>query len=164
MSPLVAQPRDETDTPHGVGPDFQVVTQLIAQTKEHYWVPVSRRRESLQDPSQIESVLIWLSSRKVILAQWSGVRDYLTNHPDVVGLVLSVCEKASKRFGMNAQLSLEVYRDPEVEDAYLTFYVRQQPYDEKILDVIGEINREFELELADKSGWLVISTDFRPPR
>ena len=71
---------------------------------------------------------------------------------------------AANRFGGSAQLSLELYQDPEVEDSYLTLYVRQEPYDADILDQIEDVSRLFDAELATLSGWLLITTDFGAPR
>ena len=62
---------------------------------------------------------------------------------------------------MNTQLSLEVYHDPEIEDEYLTLYVRQADYDEHVLSTIEDIRAGYEGELAGRSGWLLVTTDFR---
>jgi len=78
-------------------------------------------------------------------------------------LALSVCATVSARFGAHAQLSLEVYRDPEIEDEYLTLYLRQQDYDRNLLEAIEDICEEYEEELAERSGSLLVTTDFRPP-
>jgi len=114
--------------------------------------------------SQIEKVLNWLLQNWIVIPQPAAVRDYLLHYPDMTNLLPSVCSIALEKFGMYTQLSLEVYRDPEIEDEYLTLYVRQKCYDEHIMDMIEDICAEYEGELAERSGWLLVTTDFRPPR
>jgi hypothetical protein len=92
------------------------------------------------------------------------VRDYLLRYADMIDLVLSVCTSAREKFSAPTQLSLELYRDPEIEDEYLTLYVRQKNYEANILDTIENISAPFDAELSTKSGWLLATTDFSPPR
>jgi len=99
-----------------------------------------------------------------MVPQPAEVRDYLLRYPDMTDLLLSVCKMARERFGAPTQLSLEVYHDPEIEDEYLTLYVRQENYDEQILDKVESICAEYEKMIAGRSGWLLVTTDFQPPR
>ncbi|MDQ1327006.1 MAG: hypothetical protein QG641_286, partial [Candidatus Poribacteria bacterium] len=56
------------------------------------------------------------------------------------------------------------YRDPEIDDQYLTLYVRQSKYEETIMDKIEEIRLPYSDELADKTGYLLLTTDFQFPK
>ena len=114
--------------------------------------------------SQIEPVLRELLSKQIVVPNLAEVRDYLLRYPDLIELLPAICSSAAERFGLDAQLSLEVYRDPEIEDEYLALYVRQENYDQHLPKIIEEISAEYEAELADKSGWLLITTDFHPPK
>jgi len=114
--------------------------------------------------SQIETVLSLLVSKGTLIPVLATVRDYLTNYPDMIDLLIPVCKIAKERFGMRAQLSLEVYRDPEIDDEYLTIYVRQDEYDENIVEIIESMSDEYEHMFADRFGWLLVTTDFGPPR
>lgn len=114
--------------------------------------------------SEIEAALSWLGSEGIVIPQPATVRDYLLRYPDITDLLLSVCEATRRRFDAQTQLSLEVYRDPEIEDEYVTLYVRQQKYDESVMRQIKEIRKEYEEMLVGKSGWFLLTTDFRPPR
>ena len=111
---------------------------------------------------QIENALNRLLQKGITVPHPSEIRDYLIRYQDMIGLLLSVCKSVRERFGTNAQLSLEVYHDPEIEDEYLTLYVRQEKYDDNILDVIEDISTQYEDELVNKSGWLLVTTDFLP--
>ncbi len=56
-------------------------------------------------------------------------------------VVQVVCRTAAECFGEQVQLSLEVYRDPEIRDEYLTLYVRQENYDdEQLFNTIDEVS------------------------
>lgn len=119
---------------------------------------------SAEISSQIEKVLKWLLQNKLVIPQSGAVRDYLLRHFDMTDLLPSVCRIASRTFGVDAQLSLELYRDPEIRDEYLTLYVRQECYDEHIMDIIEDMCAEYRDELIGRSGWLLVTTDFRSPR
>jgi len=114
--------------------------------------------------SQIEEVLTQLQEYWITISKPSEVSDYLIRYPDLSNFVLYICKIARDEFGIQTQLSLEIYNDPEIEDEYLTLYVRQQHYDENILDKIEDVRKQYEEMLIGRSGWLLVTTDFHPPR
>ena len=67
-------------------------------------------------------------------------------------------------FGQDAELSLELYRDPEIADQFLTLEVRQDQYDTNIVERLDRISGEFADELEHCSGDILLTTDFRAPR
>ncbi len=113
--------------------------------------------------SQIETVLTWAHSQHLLIRRPSEVREYLLDHRDMIVPLATACAATSQRFGAVAQLSLEVYRDPEIDDEYLTIYVRQGRYDDNILEVIESTWSEFEGTLVGRCGWILLTTDFGPP-
>jgi hypothetical protein len=113
--------------------------------------------------SQIEILLTWLRDNGVLIPQPAQVRDYLSHFIDLTRIVRSVCKLAIDQFSGTAQLSLEVYGDPEIEDTYLVLYIRQSHYTEDILKSIKDLRAEYEVDLIDTSGWFLVTTDFRPP-
>jgi hypothetical protein len=92
------------------------------------------------------------------------VRVYLQDHADMIRFVTIVCETAVNLFGADTHLSLELYQDPEIDDSYLTLYVRQENYDKRTTDTIKSLRTAYAEELAKKSGWFIVTTDFRPSR
>src|SRR5438105_2273501 len=72
-----------------------------------------------------------LGSLPVVIPRVEEVAEYLEGHQDLLDLVLSACQHAHSEFGGQAELSLELYRDPEIADQYLTLYVRQQRSEER---------------------------------
>jgi len=91
------------------------------------------------------------------------VRDYLERYPDVIGLTEKVCEMARVEFAGSAELSLELYIDPEIDDPHLTLYVQQGAFDQITWDKIERVQYSYELELADLSGWLHLVAGYRAP-
>ena len=82
----------------------------------------------------------------------------------LVKLLPAVCCKARHLFGSDNELSLELYKDPEFEDRYLTLYMRQEEYLPDTMDRIEAVRRQFDEALENVSGQLLITTDFRRPR
>jgi hypothetical protein len=93
-----------------------------------------------------------------------AVRAYLKRHGDLATHLPAVCDAARKEFGSEAELALELYRDPEIRDHYLTLYVRLDSYDSETMARIDRVSANFERRLAHASGYLLLTTDFRPPR
>ncbi|HKV40380.1 MAG TPA: hypothetical protein VJX67_14300 [Blastocatellia bacterium] len=73
------------------------------------------------------------------------------------------CEVCAEKFKSGTLLSLDLYHDPEIDDQYLVIYVRQPHYEPDILDQIDLVSEVFSEDLAALSGWLLVTTDFRPP-
>jgi hypothetical protein len=111
----------------------------------------SHTQQSIDLTTPIEETLNWLVAKGARIESPLDVRAYLRQYTD-----LSLHNAT--------QFSLELYRDPEIDDSYLTLYVRRTSYEPGILDSIDEINLECELLLAGIRGWLITTTDFRMPR
>lgn len=114
--------------------------------------------------SQIEELFSFFSFNQIIVPHHDEVRGYLKRYPDMIDLLEDVCKLAHEGFDSSVQLSLEVYHDPEFEDEYLTLYARQKEYGKEILNTIDTVSKKFEDKLADNSGWLILMTDFHPPK
>jgi hypothetical protein len=102
-----------------------------------------------------------LNSLGVLMPQEADVRSYLALHPDVTEAVEGICRSARLEFGPNAALILGVYQDPEIDDQYLSLYVRLESYPPDVLDRIREVSAAHDDAMADKSGFLLVTTDFR---
>jgi hypothetical protein len=95
---------------------------------------------------------------------WSAVRHYLREHPDLGDVVPALCEHVRAEFGSEAELALEIYRDPEIRDEYLTLYVRLAGYPPDMLERLDRAGLAFQARLTRARGYLLLTTDFRPPR
>ncbi len=92
------------------------------------------------------------------------VECYLGEHSALQLLLPRICEQVRAEFGHDAELSLELYRDPEIDDRYLTLYVRQDRYDANIIERLDQFGEQFADELERCTGDILLTTDFRPRR
>ena len=114
--------------------------------------------------TQAQDLLQLLRARRVVVPDAVAVQDYLAGHPDLAAVVLRVADLLQRDFGAAEQVALELYRDQDVADEYLTYYVRSPSYtDDSIMSRIRKLWTEYGADLMDKSGWLLVTTDFDEP-
>jgi hypothetical protein len=116
-----------------------------------------------QVPSSEED-MAWSAACQVMIPNPGDVRAYLQEHADLAKLLPKVCGRVRQAFGREPELSLEVYRDPEIEDCYLTLYVRLGKYDTAIMERIEAVSVRFHDLLSAVSGHFLLATDLRSPR
>ena len=122
-------------------------------------------REAAHSTTQeVKDVLEVLKAMHVMIPEASEVSEYLLAHSDLSCLIPQICCKLIKTFPEDARLFLEIYRDPEIHDEYLTLYVRKNVYEVQILDSIDKAMAEYEPALGTASGWLLVTTDFLLPK
>jgi hypothetical protein len=114
--------------------------------------------------SNPKDVLQALLQQGVTIPRPLEVQGYLDRYPELCDILPVASKNVRERFDENVQLSLELYRDPEIEDEYLTLYVRQEHYDSDILNELNGIAASFDGQLRLTPGWFLITTDFQPPR
>jgi hypothetical protein len=119
--------------------------------------------ESLRQHLPLE-IMNQLTLANVRLPHEREVGKYLARRKRLAVLLPKIACKLRDGFGSRVELSLELYKDPEIRDQYLTFYVRQEKYEPHFIDRIEVVSREFERQLETVSGHLLITTDFRSPR
>ena len=90
------------------------------------------------------------------------VRSYLERHSDMYGLTGEICKAVRQEFGPGALVTLHVYRDPEIEDEYLSLNVRMPAYGTETVSRMRAVADRFDGELSQSSGSILITTDFRP--
>jgi hypothetical protein len=104
------------------------------------------------------------------------VRRYLYKFNDMIDVVPEAVNAAKRHFP-EAQLVLDFYEDPEIDDRYLVLYVRLWNYDKSVMervreartelksfiDLLEKTEAEFLHRLVDKRGWIQITTDFQKP-
>jgi len=96
------------------------------------------------------------------IPQIDDVVEYLLEFPDMILTTERIARRVCRELYNSAQLSLEVYRDPEIEDRYLVLYARFPKYDESTIEKIEAVENEYIDLLVGKRGWLLLTTDFRP--
>jgi hypothetical protein len=112
-----------------------------------------------------KAILADLGSNGVLIPAPLEVLQYLSLYPDLTAQLPSYWRVAARAGGDAAQLSLELYRDPEIDDEHLVIYIRQELYQDNLIDRIDEAYNALLTEANyGTSGWIHVTTDFRPPR
>ena|SRR5438128_7110355 len=127
--------------------------------------PYRGSQPALLDPDGLEpaadTVLAALTAQGITLANETEIAAYLTAHPDLAKIVPSVGARLREEFGKDAQLTLRLYRDPEIDDRYLSLNVRLVGYDDRTMERIDRVSEPFDEQLCNASGYLLVTTDFR---
>ncbi len=124
--------------------------------------PISRKKKPRRP--ELAGLLKRLSSDEVKIPKRQEVLGYLSSHKQLGKHLPEISGQLRQTFGPEAELSLEIYHDPEIDDRYLTLYVRQQTYDPQIMERIEAVSRHFNGKLEQVSGYLLLTTDFHRPR
>ena len=105
-----------------------------------------------------------LQRYQVLVPKEPEVMGYLGAFSQLAAVLPEICRRVRAGLGQNVELSLELYKDPEVDDRYLTIYVRQKNYDSEIIKRIDKVSERFDDLLEKVSSFLLLTTDFRRPR
>jgi len=89
-----------------------------------------------------------------------SVLDYLLRFPDMRETVNQVVRLAREHLP-GAQLELGVYTDPEIDDSYLVLYARFPEYTPEVMERIRVARRACLPYIRGRSGWILLTTDFR---
>ncbi|HEY6331568.1 MAG TPA: hypothetical protein VI756_19745 [Blastocatellia bacterium] len=118
----------------------------------------------LQGQATEESAVDAARSVGIRIPDIHAVRSYIADHPDMASLIERMALDAYSALGSEADLSLEVYRDSEVDDHYLTLYVRKPELSAADLETIDRFSEEFAQPIVTASVWVIVLPDYRPSR
>ena len=114
--------------------------------------------------ARVDAALSRLAAKHIDIPRPSVVRAYLMDHLDILQTIIRVCESVAAGIVVEGtQLLLTVYTDPEINDRYLSLYIRQRDYPDDFLATLHGIYANYASDLIDKSGWFQVTTDFAPP-
>jgi len=91
-----------------------------------------------------------------------NVSEYLLRFPDMRETVNQVVRIVREHLP-ETQLELGVYTDPEIDDSYLVLYARFPEYTPDVMERIRAARRAYFPYTRGKSGWILLTTDFRQP-
>jgi len=111
-----------------------------------------------------DSILKQLGRQRIRVPTRREVSAYIVQHSKLGSLLPEICAQLRRGFSPAVELSLELYRDLESGDRYLTLYVRQEAYDPGIIKRIDDLSQGIDDNLASVPGYLLITTDFARPR
>ncbi len=129
-------------------PKNVLITELIMEQDVSLTVEIER--------------LLRVLEQQIRLKEPGRIVNYLLQFPELIEVIPKAVDAAQKHFP-EAQLVLEVYQDPEIENEYLALYVRLKRYDDSVAERLEKAEAEFLDLLATKDGWLQLTTDFQEP-
>ncbi|MGH9829677.1 MAG: hypothetical protein ACREDR_41195, partial [Blastocatellia bacterium] len=101
------------------------------------------------------TILSLLIANGMVVPNPDEVLQYLAASPDVTSVLPDYWAAACQAARDDSQLSLELYRDPEIEDEHLVIYIRQQNYQDDLMDRIDQARESLAGELKGTlSGWI----------
>jgi hypothetical protein len=109
---------------------------------------------------------LWLSELtnevRVTSTRRAAVVRYLLRHPRLMPALGTIVRTLRQRVD---EAVLSVNQDPEIDDEYLTLEIRQNDYDDRILDLLASLQEEVvrQIETHRAPGWILVTTYFRPP-
>jgi hypothetical protein len=112
---------------------------------------------------EIERVIKKTMLLRISIPKINEIRNFLTQYIGLCETVLNVSQQAVLAFPLPSRLSIELYRDPEIEDSQLTLYIRQPNYDLDIMDQIDAFRDRLYAENQDCFNNLFVTTDFQLP-
>lgn len=145
-------------------PDTDTAGTLTANEQQLAALPVMSIPAPRDVPGAASVLLARLQSTGVVSRQWRAVQQYLERNPDLAAVLPAICEQARQEFARPDELAIELYRDPEIKDEYLTLYVRQPRYEADLMARIERLSDALGEQTASASGYLLLTTDFSAPR
>ena len=122
--------------------------------------PTKRRLEA-EGPV---AILRRLAPYGVLVPKAREVKAYLATHLDLARLLPNIVARVRRDLEPQVELSLEVYKDPEVDDRYLALYVRKERYESDILERLQSVSQHFNRRLEEVPGYFLLTTDFSRAR
>jgi hypothetical protein len=122
--------------------------------------------ELLKSPplGEVDRMLDIVAAQRVRLVDDSALRSYLIRHNRAADILLPAIITARARLGDTAQLSLEIYHDPEFHGEQLSLYVRSYSYSPSFLKGLQAAAAEVGSLRAGKDENFLLISDFQPPR
>jgi hypothetical protein len=102
--------------------------------------------------------------RGVIVRESAAVRNYLVRHPNAQSIILPAIDVTRRLVGSEPQLSLELYRDPEIGSEQLSLYVRSNMYSSSFLRDLRAADEVVRALRADKDNRFLVTSDIQPPK
>jgi len=129
-----------------------------------FFSPSALAAQEVRHHLDVDACVATLHSMGVRVPQSGEVKAYLLAHADLLGALREIAGRTMARCAPRDEVSLELYRDPEAHDEYLTMYLRQRQYAADAWQLIEELGEATGALLAGSSGWVLVTTDFQPPR
>jgi hypothetical protein len=113
--------------------------------------------------TEMEETLKMLENLQIKVYQPDEVRKYFGYYPDLIIFVKNACNLAKVKFQSEAQLSLQIVKDPEYPEESLVLFIRQYDYSTNFLEQLDEFRMPIQQKMQGQPGIFDITTDFQDP-
>lgn len=97
-----------------------------------------------------------------LVVNGEAIVKYLQDFPEITSIAGEMLREARREFGPDAELRLECRRDPESAEECLIVLVRLSRYGADAHQRLRSIAAVFDVPLAEASGYVLLTTDYRP--
>ena len=115
-------------------------------------------------PRPTAASISWSTSAFAISRVWASevepVCAYLDDFPDVADALIAICRSTRKEFGPDTPLTLEINRDPEIDDRYLKLRVSLPDFSPDIDQRLRSVADAHAEQLWDKEGYILVTPHF----
>jgi len=102
---------------------------------------------------------------EVIVTRPDEIAQYLRKHPDLTAVVGEMAAALVEEFrGERSEIEVVLYQDPEIDDRYLTLYVRVPNYDDTLVPRLDAVWERVDSGYPPTPEWVQVTTDHRPIR
>ncbi len=105
---------------------------------------------------EVNRIFNVLRSLKVELKRPKEIEAYLTRHFNLTYIIRDICWKILKESRFQLSLSLELYRDPEISDSYLTLWISGGEF-ETVSRLIERLYDKYAKDFQKTCGWLLMT-------
>jgi hypothetical protein len=116
------------------------------------------------EADEASGILQRLAGYGILVPKAPDVAAYIGQYVQLAQLLPNIGAEVREALGPQVELTLELYKDPEVDDRYLTMYVRKEQYEADIWDHLQSISERFNNQLEEVPGYFLLTTDFSRPR
>jgi hypothetical protein len=92
-----------------------------------------------------------------------AVISYLQHYPDIIDVLWNAAKYSLETFEKRAEISLEISTGDDSCDTVLALFVRMAEYPEDIIEQLDSVCEQFEQDLIERDGFILITTDFLSP-
>ncbi len=153
--------------PYGQGPELTSKRGRVQRPKRRKRLPYGQPPK-LMSPADIgkiasqprwEKLLAELAAQNICV-EVEPVCAYLDDFPDVAEALIAICRSTRKEFGPDTPLTLEINRDPEIDDRYLKLRVSLPDFSPDIDQRLRSVADAHAEQLWDKKGYILVTPHF----
>ena len=138
-------PKPRTPLPYGQPPDLTAPEDISKGASKRRWKKML---------GELAAQEIWVELKPVC--------EYLDDFPDVADPLIAIARNTREKFGPETTLTLEINRDPEIDDKYLKLLVSLPTYSPEAIERIDAISAAHEEQLWDKKGHILVVPHYLP--